>query len=127
MKSTVLGFGLTLLASMAQASGEGHSAGPLRGPWIPQSARIEGPPPPETRGDALRAQVERKLQATFAAADSEGRGSITRDQARAAHLGIVADNFEQIDQGRTGRVSFEDLKRYLRQRGARTLQAPSAP
>ena len=121
MRAVVLGFGFATLASIAQASGAGHWAGPPRGPWIPQGTVIEGPPPPETRGDALRSQVERKLQATFAAADTEGRGSITREQARAANLGLVADNFDAIDQGRTGRVSFEDLKRYLRQRGARTL------
>jgi len=120
MRTFALALGMGLCVLVAHA-GEGHSAGPLRGPWVPQSARVEGPPPPETRGEALRAQVERKLQATFAAADTEGRGSITREQARAANLGLVADNFDQIDHGRTGRVSFEDLKRYLRQRGARTL------
>ena len=119
MKALVV-CGACLFAMLAHA-GEGHSAGPLRGPWVPQSARIEGPPPPETRGDALRAQVERKLQGTFAAADTEGRGSITREQARAANFGFVADNFDAMDVGRSGRVSFEDLKRYLRQRGARTL------
>ena len=119
MKLFLLGLALAA-ATLAQA-GEGHWAGPIRGPGIPQSTPIEGPLPPETRGDALRAQVERKLQATFAAADAEGRGSITREQARAASFGLVADNFDQIDSAGTGRVSFEDLKRFLRQRGAKTL------
>ena len=120
MKAIALPFGAMLLAG-AVLAGEGHWAGPPRGPWPPQNAPIEGPLPPQTRGDALRGQVERKLRETFSAADTEGRGTITREQARAANLGIVADNFDEIDAGRTGRVSFEDYKRYLRQRGARTL------
>ena len=120
MKRPIAGFLFAVRAAGASA-GEGHSAGPLRGPWVPQSARIEGPPPPETRGEALRAQVERKLQGTFAAADKQGRGSITREEARAANFGLVADNFDAIDVARAGSVSFEDLKRYLRQRGAKTL------
>jgi hypothetical protein len=84
----------------------------LRDPWVPpQTKRTEGYV--ETRGDALRAQVERKLRDQFDAADRAKSGALTREQARAAGLGYIADNFEAIDRNRAGLVSFEDVKRYL--------------
>lgn len=113
-----IAFGLAVTCASA---GEGPSVGPLRDPWVPPGVRAQPHPGHETRGEALRAQVERKLRESFTAADTEARGSITRDQARAANLGVVADNFEAIDEGRMGRVTFEDFKRFLRARGARTL------
>ena len=110
-----------LAAAAAAHAGDGHSEAPLRDPWVPPSARMQPQAAPETRGEALREQVEHKLRKSFAGADKQGRGSITREEARAAGLGIVADNFEAIDESRRGRVSFEDFKRFLRARGARTL------
>ena len=77
-----------------------------------------GPIAPATQGPALKAQVESKLKSGFDAADVDGSGTITQAQARAAGLGLVADNFPAIDTARTGRVSFEDFKRYLRRKGA---------
>jgi len=67
----------------------------------------------ETRGEALRAQVERKLRDQFDAADLAKSGTLTREQARAAGFGFVADNFDAIDTRRSGAIRFEDLKRYL--------------
>ena len=93
---------------------------PLRDPYVPSASRASAPMP-ETRGEALRAQVERKLRADFDAADTERKGSITRDQARAARLAVVHDNLDAIDGARKGRITFEDYKRFLRARGARTL------
>ena len=85
----------------------------LRDPWLPpQAKRSESYV--ETRGDALRAQVERKLREQFDAADPAKSGALTREQARAAGLGYIADNFEAIDRNRTGWVRFDDVKRYLR-------------
>jgi hypothetical protein len=46
-------------------------------------------------------------------------GSLTLEEARAAGLGFVAANFEAIDAARRGTVRFEDLKRFLKERGAR--------
>ena len=67
----------------------------------------------ETRGPELRAQVERKLRNQFEAADKAKSGALTREQARAAGLGYVADNFEAIDRRKSGVVRFDDVKRYL--------------
>jgi hypothetical protein len=109
------------VAVVCAYAGEGPRIEPPRDPWVPPSVRAQPHSGHETRGEALRGQVERKLRESFDAADAESRGSITREQARAANLGIVADNFDDIDATHSGRVSFEDLKRYLRSRGARTL------
>ena len=67
----------------------------------------------------IQEQVARKLRQAFDAADSSGTGTITREQARAAGLGFVAGHFDSIDTARRGAVSFEDLKRFLREQGAK--------
>jgi hypothetical protein len=93
---------------------------PMRDPWVPPAAR-RAASAPTTQGAALNAQVEKKLRASFDAADADHDGSLTLDEARAAHFGMVADHFDRIDAAKRGRVGFEDLKRYLRGRGATTL------
>ena len=110
---------LAVFAASAFAA-DAPTPAPLRDPYVPPASRASAPMP-ETRGEALRSQVERKLRADFDAADIERKGSITRDQARAARLAVVHDNFDAIDGARKGRVTFEDYKRFLRARGARTL------
>ena len=89
-----------------------------RDPWVPPELRAVKPAP-ATHGAALQAQVERKLRDSFDAADVARAGAITREQAQTAGLGVVANNFDRIDTAKTGKVTFEDLKRYLRARGAK--------
>lgn len=108
------------LLPIAALAADGIAEAPMRDPWVPPSVR-QAASAPLTRGTALQAQVQAKLKASFDAADVDKRGSITLQQARAAKLGIVADHFDRIDVRRSGRVSFEDLTRYLRGRGAATL------
>ena len=108
-------------ACLGATAGEGRSEVPLRDPWVPPAVREQAPQAAELQGPALRAQVESKLRASFDAADTTHRGSITLDEARAARLGFVAENFAAIDEARSGRVTFDDVKRFLRQRGARTF------
>jgi hypothetical protein len=90
---------------------------PLRDPWVPPDLR-KAPAALSPQGAALRARVERKLKTQFDAADVTGSGSLTREQARAAGLGYVARHFDEIDRQRAGAVSFDDVKRFLRTRGA---------
>ena len=90
---------------------------PMLDPWVPPALRKAAPRPP-VDGVELKALVERKLRASFDAADVAGAGSLTREQASAAGLGFVVKHFERIDAGGTGRVTFDDLKRYLRAQGA---------
>jgi hypothetical protein len=90
---------------------------PLRDPWVPPELR-KAPSAPAPQGAALRAQVERKLKAGFDAADVSHVGTVTRGQARAAGLGYIVKHFDEIDRQRAGAVSFDDVKRFLRTRGA---------
>jgi hypothetical protein len=107
-------------AAFAHA-GEGQSAAPLQDPMLPASARAAARAMKPAGNAELRAQVERKLRARFEEADVEHLGSITREQAQTAHLGLVVKNFDAIDSAHQGRVTFEDFRRFLRARGARNL------
>ncbi len=88
----------------------------VRDPWVPPELR-NAARAKATRGESLDAQVEEKLRAEFAGIAPNG--SLTREEARAAGLGFVAANFDAIDVARRGTVRFEDLKRFLKERGAR--------
>ncbi len=119
MKRVVLVIVAGCVVGLAQAQGapEPQVQAPLRDPWVPERARPASAAAP-TEGAVLRAQIEAKLRAGFDAADTKRAGTLTRGEARAAGLGYVADNFERIDRRRSGRVSFDDVKRYLRSQGA---------
>jgi hypothetical protein len=106
-----------VFAAAAFAAGAQTDEPPMRDPWVPPALRSKAATQPPAAGDALKAQVERKLRASFDAADVSGKG-LTREQAEAAGLGYVAKNFDRIDTAGTGRVTFDDLTRYLRARGA---------
>ncbi|TFW22299.1 EF-hand domain-containing protein [Duganella callida] len=64
----------------------------------------------------LRYQSMQKLKKRFDAADLDGNGVLSRDEARAAGLGFIDKNFDHIDTAQRGSVSFDDLKTYLIQR-----------
>ena len=121
-----LGIAATVGASIALAQSTAVAAEPLataveqplRDPWVPPEARHPSPTPPPA-GAALRAAVERKLKQAFDEADVARTGSLTREQARAGGLGFVARHFDEIDRQRRGAVRFDDVKRYMVERGAR--------
>jgi len=104
-------------ACAAGVAPEAAAQVPMLDPWVPPEARKPSTAAP-TQGAALREQVERKLRQGFDAADAAHSGALTREQASAAGLGYVARHFDEIDRRRTGTVRFEDIKRYLRERGA---------
>jgi carboxypeptidase C (cathepsin A) len=93
---------------------------PLRDPWVPEAlAKSAVARPAPTQGAALRAQVEAKLRESFNAADRDGLGTLTREQASAAGFGFVSLHFAAIDTRGAGSVRFEDLLRFLREREAK--------
>jgi hypothetical protein len=96
---------------------------PFRDPYVPPQAQPTHPAEAK-RGAALQAQVESDLAAAFAAADTTHKGTLTRDEARAAGLGYVAKHFDDIDTARRGAVSFDDLVRYLDRRRAAAAARP---
>ena len=113
---------VVVLASAFIAMPSHAQALQLRDPWVPDTVKSKrasaGEDQVATRGAALRAQVEQKLRDAFDTADTEGRGSITREQARAAGLGKIVREFAEIDGTGTGRITFDDYRRHLRARGA---------
>jgi hypothetical protein len=64
----------------------------------------------------LRYQPMQKLRKRFEAADQDGSGTLSRDEARKAGLTVVDKNFDHIDTAQRGNVSFDDLQTYLIQR-----------
>ena len=111
----------TMLAPPAAVAAEPIAARaeqPMRDPWVPPEARKRSQAAP-TEGAALRAEVERKLKRAFDDADVGRTGSVTRQQADAAGLGFVARHFDEIDRQGRGAVRFDDVRRYLVERGAR--------
>lgn len=107
------------LAAMAAASAWGQGAVMEREmiePWVPPAvAKAMEATPKSKRGADLRAEVERVLRADFDSAAPTG--TLTREQARAAGLGFIANNFDAIDRRGTGAVRFEDYRDFLRARG----------
>ena len=82
-----------------------------------QAAQAEIRTRPASVGAALDADAERLLRASFDAADAAHRGTLSRAEAQAGGFGWIANHFDAIDTQHAGRVSFDDVKRYLGSRG----------
>lgn len=96
---------------------------PHRDPYVPPQSRPTQPAEAK-RGAALQAQAQAELAAAFAAADTTNKGTLTREEARAAGLGYIARHFDEIDTAKRGAVSFDDLVRYLDTRRAASANRP---
>jgi len=106
-------------AADAAPEASANDAPVLRDPWVPPSARKSAATAaPSPAGAALKGRAIDKLRASFMRADVDRVGTITREQARAAGLGLVAARFDAIDTAGRGRVAFDDFLRYLRAQGA---------
>jgi hypothetical protein len=107
------GAALVLLATSAVAQQRTMDTGPM----LPPALRKHSGEVPAS-GAALRLQAINKLKLRFEQADLDASGSITRDEAQAAGLGYVVAHFDEIDSGKRGKVSFDDLRKYMQQRRA---------
>jgi hypothetical protein len=87
------------------------------------AAQAENRTRPASVGAVLQSDAERHLQASFDAADTAHRGTLSRDEARAGGFGWIANHFDAIDTARAGRVSFDDVRRYLKLRDAGATSA----
>jgi hypothetical protein len=93
----------------------------MKDPWVPPATRAKAATKPlvePAAGTALDAQVEAKLRKRFAEAASAD-GTLTREQARAAGLGSIAERFDAIDRASRGAIRFEDYLAYLKSQRAR--------
>jgi hypothetical protein len=110
---------LTTMLALATAA----TAAPLRDPAQPpsavrQAAQAQNRTRPASVGATLDSEAEALLRASFDAADVAHRGTLSRDEARAGGFGWIADHFDAIDTARAGRVSFDDVRHYLKARDA---------
>ncbi len=86
-------------------------------PYVPPAQRPSATTPPPA-GSALREQALLKLKHRFDEADLDASGSLTRAEAERAGLGFVARHFDDIDSARRGKVSFDELRRFILARRA---------
>ena len=84
--------------------------------WIATSAAAQ---------DADRAKhMAAEMQKRFAAADKNGDGRLTRDEAQAG-MPYVYKHFDEIDKTKQGQVSLAEIAAFAReQRAARKGSAP---
>ncbi|MCA1858247.1 EF-hand domain-containing protein [Massilia oculi] len=78
---------------------------------LPPSLRNRPAAPAPAAGAALRAQALAKLEAQFRAADADGNGRLTREEAKG--FGYVERHFDAIDTRQRGTVSFAELRAHL--------------
>jgi hypothetical protein len=77
--------------------------------------------------DADRAQrMHAGLQKRFAAADANGDGSLTKDEAKAG-MPMVYEHFDEIDSAHTGRITLAQIESFaIAHRGAHKMGHPPA-
>jgi len=83
-----------------------------------QAAQAQNRVRPASVGTTLDSEAEAHLRASFDAADVARRGTLSRAEAQAGGFGWIANHFDAIDVNHAGRVSFDDVRRYLKTRGA---------
>ena len=92
-------------------------------PCVPQRLRSApaAPAAPAASGEALQQQAAAKLRQRFDAADQDADGALTVDEARKAGLGYIVNHYDAIDTARAGKVTFDDVRRYLLARRRQAL------
>lgn len=106
---------LPLLVATAAA------AAPWLDPGRPPAATLQAAQAENRRRTAsvsatLDSEAEQHLRASFEAADTAHRGTLSPDEATAGGFGWIAVHFSAIDTRHAGRVSFDDVRSYLRSR-----------
>lgn len=61
--------------------------------------------------DDRRTRMMQELRARFAKADTDGEGALSREEAKA--MPRVASHFDAIDADHDGRVTMEEIGRYV--------------
>ena len=84
------------------------------GPFFPANRPLPVAP---TTGVQLQQEAQQRLVKRLSAnATLSAGGAITKSQAQASGLGYVAKHFDQIDAAHSGRVTMDDVQRYVQQR-----------
>lgn len=82
------------------------------GPSLPPALRTPSAQPAAS-GQALRNEAMQKLKRRFDEADLDASGSLTRAEAQRGGLGYAVASFDDIDSARRGKVSFDDVKKFM--------------
>ena len=112
MRTAALSLALLAAATLARAAPHLDPGAPP--PAAREAAQAENRTRPASVGATLQSDAERHLRASFDAADTAHRGTLSREEARAGGFGWIANHFDAIDTAHAGRVSFDDVRRYLR-------------
>jgi len=113
----LIAVGLTAMSHAGAQAPQPDTPSAMRGadPYLPPALRK--PLRDASPGTALlRYQPMQKLKKRFDAADLDGSGTLSREEAHQAGLTVVEKNFDHIDTAQRGAVSFDDLKTFLIQR-----------
>jgi hypothetical protein len=100
-----------LMSAAGAASAQAQAPIGADGQLPPSLRNRPADAPPPATGAALHAQALAKLEAHFRAADLDGNGSLSAEEAKG--FGFVARHFDEIDTAHRGAVSFDDLRAYL--------------
>lgn len=64
----------------------------------------------------MREQQKVKFDAQFKAADKNGDGALTKEEAEAGKLGWISKHFDKIDANKDGKVTREEIRAYMMSR-----------
>ena len=107
----ILAISTLLAAATAQA---GSFLDPGKPPAAAQqAAQAENRARPASVGATLDSEALARLRASFDAADTAHRGTLSAAEAQAGGFGWITQHFDAIDARHAGRVSFDDVARYL--------------
>jgi len=117
-RSIALMAALAVVSALASAQTPAVTEGVKCDPCVPAAVqkKMQTQPAAET---LLPEAVASRLKERFDAADVNRSGVLTKAQAEAGGFGFIAQNFDAIDRRKTGAVTFEDVKGFLRTRGAK--------
>lgn len=113
--------GMLAASSAAAFAAQGpEPAVPCADPCVPQRLR-NAPVTPPASGEALQRQAVAKLRQRFSEADLDANGALTIEEARKAGLGWVVNHFADIDTAHSGKVTFDDMRKYMARRRKQAL------
>jgi hypothetical protein len=107
----------------------GDAAMAISSPLVEVKDRRFGSPPidpnlPSVTGDSINAEVNAELAARFAEAVGASSGLLTKQQAKNASWGYIADHFAAIDRDHDGYVKLGDVLDFIQSGSA---GAPAGP
>lgn len=117
IRSAVLLAALTFASTFSHAQAPAVTEGVKCDPCVPATVR-EKLQAQAVVATTLPKAVTSRLKERFDAADVNRSGTLTRAQAEAGGFGFIAQNFDAIDRRKAGAVTFEEVKGFLRTRGA---------